>query len=146
MGWRKTEHACSLFSRAMWLMGLLFIFRLCFIDYHGRRSGQFHHLQKMSRSNHWHGDQMEKVKTMKFKAENNESFHIVYFCIDFFILCTPCYSGCSWIQQWKNQLVPHRKCRHSSLHQLGRGDNLYGVGVSVLSGGIPVEAGSIHRG
>ena len=121
-------------------MGLLFVFRLCFIDYHGRRSGQFHHLQKMSRSNHWHGDQMEKVKTMKFIAE------MKVFILIFFILCSPCYSGCSWIQQWKNQLVSHRKCRHSSLHQLGRGDNLYGVGVSVLSGGNRVEAGSVHRG
>lgn len=57
-----------------------------------------------------------------------------------------CFSGCCWIQQWEDQLVPHRKCRHSPLHSLGRGDNLYGVGVSVLSGGCRVETGSIQRG
>lgn len=85
MGWRKTEHACSLLSRAMWLMGLLFVFRLCFIDYHGRRSGQFHHLQKMSRSNHWHGDQMEKVKTMKFIAET-KVFRLIIFVEIFFLI------------------------------------------------------------
>ena len=55
-----------------------FVFRLCFIDYHGRRSGQFHHLQKMSRSNHWHGDQMEKVKTMKFIAEMKVFILIIF--------------------------------------------------------------------
>lgn len=69
----------------MWLMGLLFVFRLCFIDYHGRRSGQFHHLQKMLRSNHWHGDQMEKVKTMKFIAEM-KVFILIFFYTLFTLL------------------------------------------------------------
>ena len=72
----------------------LVCFRLCFIDYHGRRSGQFHHLQKMSRSNHWHGDQTEKVKTTKFKAEMKVFILIIFVEIFFYTL----YTLLQWLQ------------------------------------------------